>query len=213
MNKILLFSLFALFSLQLQAQQKAVTETGDEVILYEDGTWTYVDEEAADAKEIPLNPETFTKPKSSSFLLKSKTVENGIYLNPKKWIFKKSTDNPDAEYEFQMKEGDLYGMLITEKIEIPLETLRGIALMNGQSVSPDLRVVNEEYRMVNGKKVLHLQMNGTLQGIKFSYYGYYYSDEGGTTQFITYTSQMLLEEYTDEADELLNGLVSLLEDE
>jgi hypothetical protein len=39
--------------------------------------------------------------------------------------------------------------------------------------------------------------------------GYYYSDAGGTVQFVTYTAQALLDEYKSSAVELLNGLTSL----
>lgn len=60
--------------------------------------------------------------------------------------------------------------------------------------------------MVNGLKVLLMQMDGTIQGIKFSYFGYYYSNNSGTVQFITYTSQNMLEAKMADAVELLNGL-------
>ncbi|ALO14373.1 hypothetical protein L21SP5_00701 [Salinivirga cyanobacteriivorans] len=192
-----------------QAQQRAVTETGDEVILFEDGTWQYQDEDYQEEKEIPTNPTEFEKDKKSTFLLKSNRFNVGIYLNPKVWSFKKAIDNPDAEYQFQLKDGDLYGMVITEKVEIPLETLKTIALENGKAAAPDLKIVQEEYRTVNGLKVLLLQMNGTTQGIKFSYYGYYYSNTNGTIQFMTYTSQNLLDSYRAECDKLLNGLVEI----
>ena len=86
-----------------QAQQKAVTETGDEVILFDDGTWQYQDEETQKEKEIPTNPTEFKKDKKSTFLLKSNRFNVGIYLNPKVWSFKKASDNPDAEYQFQLK--------------------------------------------------------------------------------------------------------------
>ncbi|MEZ4886945.1 MAG: hypothetical protein R3E32_19605 [Chitinophagales bacterium] len=193
------------------AQQKAITQTGQEVLLYEDGTWAYLEEDSVEVVEIPMNPTEFETPKKSTFLLKSSKIDLGFGLNPKKWNFKKATNNDEAEYELQLKEGDLYGMIITEKIEIPLDVLKKIALENGRAVSPDLKIVKEEYRMVNGIKVLLLQMNGTLQSIKFSYYGYYYSDEGGTIQFITYTAQNMMDEYRTDAEDLLNGLVRIKE--
>jgi len=166
----------------INGQQMAVTETGEEVLLYDDGTWTYKNmENGMDSfKEIQMNPAIFTKEDNASFHLKSTKTKLGIWLDPKKWSFKKASENPEAEYEFQLKNGDLYGMLISEKFEIPLANLRTIAIENGKAAAPDLKVVHEEYRMVNGLKVLQLQMNGTMQGIKFSYYGYYYSDESGT---------------------------------
>ncbi len=198
-----------LFTTNVEAQKRAVTENGEEILLFDDGTWKYENEEDQVAIEIPMNPTHFRKSENSKFLLKSNKINLGIWLDPKKWKFSKATDNPDAEYEIQLKDGDLYAMIITEKVEIPLETLRNIALENGKGVSPDLRIVKEEYRMVNDIKVLLLQMDGTMQGIKFSFYGYYYSNEKGTVQFITYSSQSLLIEYQKYCDELLNGIVLL----
>ena len=198
------------FSFQLRAQERAVTSTGEEVILFDDGTWKYMDVDLPTVNEIKTNPRNFTKPKESSFLLKSKKTNNGFWINPKLWDFRKGTDNPDAEYELQLKEGDLYGMIITEKVEIPLESLKNIALDNAKSVAPDIRLVMEEYRTVNGLKVLCLQLNGTTQGIKFSYFGYYFSNESGTVQFITYTAQSLIEENRNTAENLLNGIVLLI---
>ena len=203
---VLLCLLIVSFS---NAQQKAVTETGDEVILYDDGTWKYLDEDQIIANDVPINPNKFETDDKSTFLLKSNTMNIGVYLNPKIWSFKKAVDNSDAEFEFQLKDGDLYGMLISEKVEIPLETMRTIAVENGREAAPDLKIVKEEYRNVNGIQVLLLQMNGTMQGIKFSYYGYYFSNANGTVQFITYTAQSLIETYKPESERLLNGLVEL----
>jgi hypothetical protein len=193
----------------VSAQQKAVTETGEEVILYEDGTWIYLNNDDLEKTEIPTNSKTFKKDVNSTFLLKSEKLNVGFWLNPKLWSFKKATSNEDAEYELQLKNGDLYGLIITEKVEIPLETLKSIALETAKSVAPDLKIVKEEYRIVNGTKVLLIQMNGTTQEIKFSYYGYYFSSKNGTVQFVTYTSQNLLESYKTECENLLNGFVEI----
>lgn len=207
--KKLCLSLFFISTITvISAQEKAVTETGAEVVLYADGTWSYLDSETG-AKEIPVNKKAFKKSKNASFLLKSSRVNLGFWLDPKKWSFKKAANNEDAEYELQLRDGDLYGMIITEKVEIPLEALKDIAIENGRAVAPDLKIVKEEYRTVNGAKVLLIQMNGTTQGIKFSYYGYYYSNSNGTIQFVTYTSQNLLDTYVNDCEELLNGIVEI----
>ena len=71
-------------------QQKAVTETGEEVILFEDGTWKYQNEDDFLIKEISTNSNIFQKDKESTFLLKSSKVNVGIYLNPKTWSFESS---------------------------------------------------------------------------------------------------------------------------
>ena len=209
MKKVILLLICLSFATQVSAQKKAVTEQGEEVILYEDGTWKFVNPDELLITEIPTNPAAFKKSEDASFLLKSTRLNLGFYINPKVWSFHKAVDNPEAEYELSLKGGDLYGSIITEKIEVPLETLKFIALENGKSIAPDFRVIKEEYRMVNDLKILFLQMDGTMQGIKFSYYGYYYSSPSGTVQFITYTSQNLLDDYRNDCDTLLNGLVEL----
>ncbi|MBN2616121.1 MAG: hypothetical protein JXR71_10555 [Bacteroidales bacterium] len=204
---LLFFFLFALGS--VFAQQKAVTETGDEVVLYSDGTWKYVNQSSARDTLIPVNHHKFKKDKANTFLLKSKVVDVGFWVNPKLWSFKKGDANESAEYKFQYKLGDLYGMVITEQIQVPLKSFKSIALENGRKAAPDLKVVDQQYRTVNGHKVLFLQMDGTIQGIKFSYYGYYYSDKTGSVQFITYTAQQTMDQYKKVCDDLLNGLVVL----
>lgn len=209
MNHVLLLIVFIFLYTFTNAQQKAVTEEGEEVILYNDGTWAFQDDSYLKEIEILVNPNEYTKIENSTFLLKSKRLNIGIWLDPKIWSFSKSNNNADAEYDFQTKEGDLYGMIITEKFEIPLESLRKIAFENAKEGSPDIRVINEEYRTVNGLKVLYLQMNGTMQGIKFSYNGYYYTSTEGSVQFVTFTSQKLIEEYKSLSEELLNGLVEI----
>src|SRR5690625_2763209 len=208
--KKVIFTLIAALGINLvQAQLRAVTEIGEEVILYQDGTWEYLNSEELLEKEIPLNKNNFKKDDESTFLLKSKRLNIGVYVNPKKWTFTKGTDNPDAEYEFSLKEEDLYGALITERVEIPIESFRIMYLENALTMVTDIKIVKEEYRMVNGLKVLFLQMNGTFQGIKFSFYGYYFSNSKGSMQLITYTSQNLIEAYKSESEKLLNGLIEI----
>jgi hypothetical protein len=191
------------------SQKKAVTENGEEVILYTDGTWKYVNDSVQEEKEIPVNPKAFTKSSSSTFLLKSNKFNVGVWIDPKKWSFKKAENNDDAEYEFELKGKDLYGMMINELVEIPLESLKKIAIDNAREAAPDIQLIKEEYRTVNGQKVLMLQLNGSAEGIKFSYYGYYYSNENGTMQMVLYTSQNLLKNYLEEIESHLNGFVVL----
>lgn len=89
MNNIRLVFLALLMVNFLDAQIKAVTENGDEVVLYEEGTWRYLNEDDLEIKEIPLNSRTFQKPNTSTFLLKSNKLNIGIYLNPKNGCLKR----------------------------------------------------------------------------------------------------------------------------
>ena len=207
-NKIIFYFIFLLPFLNF-SQTNAVTEYGDQVVLYDDGTWTYIDGQIEEDVEIPINPEQYVKDENSKFLLKSSTLNVGIWIDTKDWKFKKALSNEDAEYELELKKEDLYGTVITEKVEIPLATLRNIALSNAQDVAPDTKINKQEYRTVNGIKVLMLEMSGTMSGIKFGYKGYYYSNENGTIQIILYTAENLMDSYKDSTEKLLNGFVQI----
>jgi len=209
MRKVLIALLFLVSTGLIKGQTRAITETGDEVFLYNDGTWEYLNDSIESDKAIPLNEKVFVKDKKSSFLVKSKALNIGIWINPKVWKFSKGASNDDAEFDFQRKGEDLYGMLISEKMQIPIESFKEIAITNARSAAPDIKIVKEEYRMVNGIKVLMLQMNGTIQGIRISYYGYYYSNPNGTIQLLCYTGESLMDNYMDDMELLLNGLIEL----
>lgn len=207
MKKTKLLLLFAIAINIAQAQQKAITEEGKEVILFENGRWKYADIFDNDVKEeIPVNSKNLLKDEKSTFLLKSTKNKIGYWINTKKWTFKKGQNNENAEYDLQFKEGDAYGMIISEAIQIPLETLKTIAIDNAKKAAPDVVVTKQEYRYVNGLKVLHMELEGTIKGIDFAYIGYYYSNSSGTTQFVCYTSQNLKEKYRQEILTLLNGI-------
>jgi hypothetical protein len=198
------------------AQTRAITEKGEEVILYDDGTWEYENDDDDEViiiddieieTDIPTNPNLFKKNNRATLLLKSKTIKMGFWINPEEWSFKKS--KKPSEYVFKFKKSELRGVVITEKDEMSLLSLKTVALINAKRVATDIEIIKEEYRNVNELDVLLLRMEGTLQGIKFAYYGYYYSSPKGTVQFLTYTFQGLMDEYLIEAEKLLNGLVEI----
>tara|TARA_R110001632_G_scaffold77967_3_gene175284 strand:- start:415 stop:1047 length:633 start_codon:yes stop_codon:yes gene_type:complete len=209
MKKIILSSILFALTFSVNSQIKAITENGDEVILYNDKTWKFINDSLDFAKEIIVNETLFKKGEKSTFLVKSNKIKMGVWINPKKWSFKKNPNSDDAEYEFEFRDGDLYGMIITEKIQIPVEAIKNIALENARGVAPDIQSIKEEYRTVNGKKVLMMQMSGTMQGIKFSYYSYYFSNDNGVVQLITYTSDNLLNSYLKDIEKFLNGFVTI----
>jgi len=192
--------------LSVIASKKAVTEEGDVVILNENGTWIYEDGKASDDIEIPINSNTFKKHKNSKFTLKSTKTNASFSINPKKWKFKKNENGHEsAEYTFKFKDGDLYGMAISEQVEIGLEDLVNIAFENAKGAAPDAKVVKKEYRTVNGHKVIYMEIVGTIQSIKFKYLGYYYSNSSGSTQYLAYTSTNLEGKHKKNINNFLNG--------
>jgi hypothetical protein len=194
------------------AQTKAVTEVGDEVLLYPNGTWKYADgrtSTSASSDSVAINPTTFTKNKLATFLVKSTKTNVGFYLNPAEWVFEKGAATEAIEYRFKLKSTDLYAMAITEKIEIPIENMPEVVLANAQKKVTDAEMVKKEFRMVNGKKFLCMQYRGTVSGIKFVWMGYYYSSTAGTVQLVGATSENLFPNSYKSLENFLNGLVVL----
>ena len=196
---------------QVTAQIKAVTEDGKIVILNMNGTWKFQDEESNEITEIPMSNIRYTKDTKANFLLKSKKTNFGFWINPQKWTITPSTKEEATEYGLRLKDEDLFALILTEKIEVPLETLKNIALKNAKEAAPDATIAKEEYRVVNGKKVLMLTITRNIQGINFIYFGYYYSSKSGTVQFLTYPAQNMYDGYLSECETLLNGLVDITE--
>lgn len=187
------------------AGQKAITDTGAEVILNDNGTWQYKKDKAG--SRIDTNQRNFTKPIDANFLLKSTRNNAAFWINTNKWQFSKSADST-SEYEFQLKDKDLYGMAVNEGVEIPIESLAEIAFGNVRDVAPDAKILKKEYRIVNGKRVIYMETSGTIQGIKCIYLGYYYSDKAGSTQYIAYTASNLVNKFEPEIADFLNGLAT-----
>lgn len=207
--KILYVALLILLATTCYASQKAITDTGEEIIIYSDGTWKYPTISKQNEGAIKINESTFKTPNGSSFLLKSTTNNTAYWVNTNKWVFSKTKDSTEAtEYEFQLKGKDLYGMTITEETEIPVKSLTDIAFSNAQNVVQDIKILKREYRTVNGKKVIYMEMEGTMQGMNVTYLGYYYSDSSGSTQFLTYTGTNLVDKYKSEINDFLNGFVT-----
>ncbi len=189
-------------------QQKAITDTGEEVVLYKNGTWIFSKNNRKKKSPIPVNNKKFKKPKDSLFLVKSLRNNAAYWINADKWSFGKATNNPDAEYAFTLKGKSLYALSISEEMEVSLPVLGKLAFDAVKAKSPDAKLVRQEYRFVNGRKVLFMETKSTYLGIKVSFYRYCYSDASGSTQFVVYTSSNLVDKYKTDIDDLLNGLVT-----
>jgi hypothetical protein len=151
----------------------------------------------------PDAPTTFGMPSGSTRHLPILNDKVFMSFNPSKW---KETRSAEAgKRNFQYGDGDGYAMVIAERIEIPADQLRTIALANMRKTGGDIRVVDEQQRSVNGTDVLLLQIDVTVQGTPFTYLGYYYGGPAGTVQVITYTGRKRFENYRKEFEEFLNG--------
>jgi hypothetical protein len=181
---------------------RATTDDGRKVLLKEDGSWKFHDASKLSRSKTSA---LYQKPEESTALFKAKGDKFMLWFDPVKWHQKKRADTDKTT--FVHKDGDVYAMVLAERFGMTLEALKDIAVKNAQNASPDVKVTYEKNRIVNGKTILCMKMEGTIEGVQFIYYGYYYADKAGIVQLITYTSQNLFPEYESEMTKFLNGLV------
>ncbi|WP_234111312.1 MULTISPECIES: hypothetical protein [Chryseobacterium] len=194
------------------SQTKAVTENGKEVVLFENGTWKFVNESDVKSLETIITNETiFEKSRDATFLIKSKKIDAGLYFNPIKWKIATNTNKalPYSEYIFthQNNLNNVMALMSTENIPIStFRNLKELILSNIQKNADYFRLKDSEYRTVNGLKVLYLRYALNTKGIDFEYAGYYYMNDEGYTGVIGFTSQRDFEKYLPEILKLINGI-------
>ena len=111
-----------------------------------------------------------------------------------------------GRFNLKHKRGDGYGLVIVERVPIPLDAFPLIALDNAKKADPNAKIVFQEKRTVNGLEVWFLKMEALVKGIPLRYRGYYYGGEKGAVQLLTFTSSGLIGEYESDFMALLNGL-------
>lgn len=164
----------------------------------------------ASAGEEPVAVETPVVPVEASAAPETYASEEGhfgIRVDPDRWVAISARElNEEAEFGFQHVDGDAYALVISEKVGMPLSTLREVVVENLRSASSELRIVEEETRTVNGREILRLVVDASVDGIPIRYHGHYYSGDEGTLQVMTWTSQNLYGEYREDLTALLDGL-------
>jgi hypothetical protein len=85
MKNIFLVILLLLLTAPSYADQRAITDTGEQVILKDNGTWIYADKTQKSDQKIETNTIIFNRPQDSTFLLKSIRNKSAFWINPDKW--------------------------------------------------------------------------------------------------------------------------------
>jgi hypothetical protein len=186
-----------------QTPIKARTESGKDVILSPDGTWKYATDTAPGAHT--STSATMTKATNAKAVYKAQHGGFSIWYDESKWMMAPKADD-EGRIEFRLKRGDGYAVAIIEELGMPTSTLKEIAVENAKGAAPDTKVVLEETRTINGKEVVCMKMEGSVKGIPFRYYGYYYGGKAGSIQLLTFTGTQIFPKYEDDFLEFLNGL-------
>jgi TPR repeat protein len=119
------------------------------------------------------------KPQTATEYFESSRAHLGVWIDPARW---KLNPHPHDLFstEFKQVGGKSTGFLVADRATIPLEALAEQALEGFRSGSTDVRIVDQQTRVVTGREVLFLTFNGDFTDGAFDIYGYYYSGQEGT---------------------------------
>jgi len=201
MNHWKILSFLVLASIFVQSQETAITESGQKVIIMPDGTWHL----ESPVTILDAAIKHFNRPITSTTKAQINHGKSLIYYSSKLWICKGVEEG--GRLSFGHRNGDGTVMSITERIEVPMDTLREQVIANAKKAAPDLKIVSEEPQIINGKNFLVMEFKATIKGIPFQYLGYYYTGNAGSIQVFAYTAQNLFEEYRKDFTNFLNGVV------
>ena len=203
-KKNFLLVICCLANLQVGAQITAVTEDGKAVILFNNGTWRYLNDSVRISN---LNIPNYSIPKNSINLLKGKEIDYEIWYNAEKWKILPDSVYKNAEYSFEYIDGELIAMLIAERIQISLTTIKEAAIASFKKTGTEYKISEEQIIRVNDTEGLLLKIDALVDGMPFAYLNGYFSTPQGTFQLITFTGYNLFDRYRNEMMNLISGFV------
>lgn len=178
---------------------QARTGDGRTVVLRANGTWSFL---VADAS----GKNTVVAANTTRHVSRHGYVE--VNYDPAKWETQQKPLSADAELSLQHKNGDAYFVLIAERVEIPLENFKEIALTNARGLDPEARITSERTVSRNGGGEVILDIEAKASGIPLHFRGYYWSSPAGSVQATAWTSRNLMDEYTPDIEQLLAGVLA-----
>jgi hypothetical protein len=213
-NLLTLFAFLLLFCNVSYSQVSAVTEHGDSVYLWDDGTWQFAntDSSAADSSSsssdvftIDTNSTQFAKSANALKVLKGEKVKYELWYDADKWN-QTNSNRTAVEYILHNNENEVTFMIIPERLTTTTYGILNIAVTNASNQGV-VDSVEYEMRKVNNTDVAMMKMYVNINDVHYFYMSYYYTAENKTIQLITYTYLNLADEYMKDMEELLNGFV------
>lgn len=219
MRNLLILLVLMYVAASVTAQVKAVTEHGDTIYVYQNGTWSFDLEDndnllsLTDKISYELQIDTVKAlQKFSEDANKSISTSIGQFelkYNEKDWKrVPPGKYNEDAEFAFEHRRNDVLSVIITEQAEFDKEAIFKIALNTmEENIGAKPKVLKTELRNVNGFDILRGVVEVEMTGVALVFDTYYYGNEKGTTQFTVWTAKSLWEKYEQAIIEFQNGLV------
>jgi hypothetical protein len=203
----------------VSSQIRAVTETGDTIFVYDNGTWSFeMEEQAPEASEfdfldVQLLIDTLDTeqhfPASAKKEVKNARNQFTVKYNGSVWSrIPPATLNEDAEFAFKVKNQEIWSVVISEETPIIVDNLFRIAKKTMEdNTRSSAKILKTEIRKVNGENIFRGVLNANFSGISFIFDTYYFSNDLGSVQFVTWTSETVWNKNQDLIIDMLNGFI------
>ena len=218
--KIYLTVILTVIVQSIYGQTRAITEKGDTIFVYDNGTWSFefleempeqINEFSYLSQELVLDtiPAKFkVLPEANKQVKDSRDM---FVIKYDEQIWKRvppATLNDEADFAFQAKKNDIWCIVIAEETPIQHDKLFLIAKNTmKEHTGTDPEVIKTELRTVNGTKLMRGVMKAEYSGIVFIFDTYYFSNDLGSVQFTTWTSEKVWERNESVILNLLNGFM------
>lgn len=123
--------------------------------------------------------------------------------DPLKWRQQK-VDEPGV-VQFVHRSGEAYIKVIADRNQVSPDGLRSVVLENARNASPEITLVYETPRTINGLPVRVMRYSGENKGFKFTFYNQIFADASGNVQLAAWTGTNLFDEYRADFLELFAG--------
>jgi hypothetical protein len=111
-----------------------------------------------------------------------------------------------GELKLSHMRGDITAKIDTDRVSTPTSMLRQGLLEAFKSADVKGQIVHEDRRIVNGREILAIQFDVTVDGKRSRVFGYYHGGSSGQIQVIAYAPASKFATRISEITELLDGL-------
>lgn len=109
------------------------------------------------------------------------------------------------DLNFQHVSGEAGFRVVAERMKLSYDELERVAIANARNADPAATVVRRGWRLVNGDRLMVLEIQATVSGLPWTYLGHYYAGPAGTIQIVTWTTTNLLETHRAAFDAIASG--------
>lgn len=153
-------------------------------------------------------PYEHLKNKEAIRMLKSTVMPADFYYNSDEWkSIPPKTLNESAEFSFMHLTKPIYAIAITEASHLSIMSLRKTVLVNLYRVVDSASIFKQEWRMVNGYRMLAMGVKTNISNNDYIYFWYLYSGPFGICQFVAWTDEQSFKINQYFIENILDGIV------